>query len=108
VRATRLRMVGIGDRQDAREHDVRRGIARMLADRLLTQRLRLVGDGEAVLAIALLGNRAEKLLGAIDEPGVSPRRSEQAHEQDRADDQAAQLHAPQYTPSIDLAPGRAV
>ena len=46
--------VRIGDRQDPREHQVRRGVARMLANRLLTKPLRLIGDGEAALAIALL------------------------------------------------------
>jgi hypothetical protein len=80
----------------------------MLADRLLAQRLHLVGDGEAMLAIALLRDRAKELLGALDEAGVRRRRRADAREQKRADDEAPKLHAPQYTPSIDLAPRRAV
>jgi hypothetical protein len=80
----------------------------MLANRLLAQRLRLIGDGEAVLAVALVGNRAQELLGAIDETGVDACRDEQAHEQDRATDQAPELHALQYTPPFDLVPARAV
>ena len=83
-------------------------IARMLADRLLAQRLRLIGDGEAMLAIALLRDRAQELLGALDEAGARRRRRAHAREQERADDEAPQLHVPQYTPSIDLAPRRAV
>ena len=108
ARAARLRMIGIGDRQNPRQDDVRRGIARTLADRLLAQRLRLIGDGKAALAIALLRNRAQELLRLLDEPGARPRRGAQEREQDGADDPAAQSHVPQYTPSIDLAPQRAV
>ena len=67
-------MLRVGDRQHAREHDVRRRVARMLADRLLAQRLRLIGDGEPMLAIALLRDRAQQLLGALDEAGARARR----------------------------------
>ena len=101
-------MIDIGDGQDAREHDVRRRLARMLADRLLAQRLRLVGEGEAVLGIALVGDRAKQLLGALDQARARRRGREHEREQKRADDETAKLHVPQYTPPIDPAPRRAV
>jgi hypothetical protein len=108
VRPTDFRVVRIGGRQYARQDNVRRGIARMLADRLLAQRLHLIGDGEPMLAIALLWDRAKELLSALDETGARGCRRADAREQKRADDEAPELHAPQYTPSIDLTPRRAV
>jgi hypothetical protein len=61
-----------------------------------------------MLAIALLRDGPQELLRALDEPRVHARRREHACEQDGADDETAQLHAPQYTPSIDVLPRRAV
>ena len=59
----------IGDRQRAGQDDVRRRILGALADGLLEQRLRFGGDGEAVLAVVLLGDAAQELLGALEEAG---------------------------------------
>ena len=107
-------MLRIGDGEDARKHDVRRGFARPLANRLLAQRLCLIGDGEAPIAVANLRHRAQELLGLLDEPGVGRRRDAHQHQKGDAGECATDAHASEYrptaagAPSIDLVRHRAV
>ena len=76
ARAAGLGMLRIGGRSArAPARCAAPDLARALADGLLAQRLRLVGDGEAALAVALLAGCVRKqLLGALEQPGARRRR----------------------------------
>ena len=107
-------MLRVGDGEDARQDDVRRRLTRPFANRLLAQRLRLIGDGEAAIAVADLRHRPQELLGLLDEAGVGRRRDAHQHQASDASECATDAHAAQYrpgaaaAPSIDLVRRRAV